>query len=198
MITPAKTVRQDNRPEWVRFLEGYCGIKTYNAWRDWTDFITEGPKGLDACPTDDELLRVVKFVADQEKITGITARKLAGWVRWYRHERCADRDHTPTTSEGRQDEVWQMMLRARDHGERWELLVEGGKPLPPAADGGYEYRREWTDADRGELEGRARGRWGDWDKDVNQYKSRFTRARVRAFTAVAEQLEPQDTAQVPF
>ena len=189
-----------DRPEWVRYLEGYCGVKTYNAWRDWTDFITTGPGGLTECPSDRELLETVKFVSGQDDVSfaNINARKLAGWVKWYRKSDAAGRHGwNRETPEGNLDAVWQMMLRAHDFESRWELLCEGGEPIAGDPIG------RWTPGGWGvrqcnELEARARNKWPDWDNDKRRMMASIgPRTIMQAATIIAGNMDV-DVDNAPF
>lgn len=190
-----------DRPEWVRFLEGYCGVKSYGKWRDWLDFIAVKPGGLTNEPTERELLETVKFVSSQDDVSfaDITARKLAGWVRWYRKEQAAGRHgYSRDTTEGGVDAVWQSMLRAPDFASRWELLVEGGEPLPPEADGKYQARPGWTKNHCKDLENRARRRWSDWDERKTDYFKGMWSVQHVIGSIAASMLPAPDVDVVPF
>jgi hypothetical protein len=81
------------------------------------------------------------------------------------------------------------MLRSPDFASRWELLVGGGEPLAPDADGKYQSRPWWTDNHRKELENRARGRWADWDDRKLEYFNHMLSVRQVVGTIIASRID---------
>ena len=164
----------------------------------WLEIVDESIPGI----SEQELSEVAKFIRQQpdlNKSRRPSATNMISWIKWYRKTEAANRHGWGRgTDEGSIDAVWQGMTRAPDHESRWNLLVEGGDPLPPDAGGHYQYRKEWTDEHRKELDYRAARRWPDWNQATNEIKSGFNRAQVAMLVELSGKATILDVDDAPF
>jgi len=70
--------------------------------------------------------------------------------------------------------------------------------LPLDAGGHYQYRKEWTDEHRKELDYRAARRWPDWNQATNEIKSGFNRAQVAMLVELSGKATILDVDDAPF
>lgn len=147
-------------PRWYDLLREFFGVNlTQDRVAMWVKLLHE-PDALGRDLAEDDLCAVLRWVRKQRE--GEHGRKpptletLIGWVKWFRKEQAAARrGYMPGShdSTGRIAAARQAMLRAKSHGERWNLLCEMSKSQHEcqvldawaAQKWGYEYTLERDD-----------------------------------------------------
>jgi len=178
--------------------ETFGCVMTPHRAATWLEIIDEGIPGISETELD-QVARFIRKRPDIDKTRRPSATNMISWIKWFRKESHAERyGYSRGTDEGAINAVWQAMTRAPDHEARWNLLVDGGEPLPPDQDGHNQERRGWGNEQRHGLEIQARGRWSDWDDAIYALKKRMIATQTRVFSTIAENMTAVVAHDEPF